>query len=1079
MKQKLKTMMPAPFSLLLNMLFPKASGIHFLPILMSIFFTAGAVRGEALRSAAEPDYPPLSVASENGMATGFSVELLKAISRAVNLDVSFKSAPWAQIKEELANGELDMLPLVGRTPEREPLFDFTIPYLTLHGALFIRKDEQNIHSLADLPGKQIAVMKEDNAEEYVLRKHLSDRIIRTETFQDAFRLLSAGKADAVIAQKLMGISLLEELNIKNVTIVGKPNEEFKQDFCIAVRENNKQLLSMLNEGLAIVMADGTLQELKQKWLGIPKYNAEKARTLVYFGDQAYPPYEFINEKGEPDGFNIDLAQSLAKRVGMDISFNLLPWTQVRQKISSREQDLAAMLYSEERDKEVDFLIPHAFSPETVFANKNSPSWPGKDQLKNFKIAVQSGDLSHDYAIKNGFTNLIVTATPEEALQLLVNSQVDFSLCSMLQGQFWINKNGWKNLFPIKPELFTTEYGFVVPEGRTDLLNLLNAGLLHLKNTGEYRKIYNKWLAPLQPNADWIRIRKYIFTAVPVIALLGLIAAIWISTLQYQVKKQTAALKESKERLNIATRAGGIGVWDLDLTNNRLIWDNQMHELYKIGRKDFCGTYEAWEKCIHPDDLQHAEERLTEAIQGKNRMDFEFRIVHPNNSFRWIRALGEIIRDSHENPKRMIGTNQDITDRKINEELVRNSEAHFRSLLENIPDLVWLKDPSGIYLHCNRRFEALYGAMEKTIKGKTDYDFVSKEQAGFFRDHDRKAIENKGPTKNNEWVTFASDGHRELLETVKTPLYAEDGSLTGVLGIGRNITERVESEQRFSMLFEKIQTGVAIYRPVEDNLNFVFVDMNPAGLKFGQVSRDEIVGRKVTDIFPGLEKSGLLDVFRNVARNGSPKHYPLIQYQDERIKQWVENDVFKLPSGLIVAVFDDTTEKHKAEEQIRLQAAVLDQIQDFVTITDLDGIITYVNQAEEKLFGCNASELIGKSVETYGDDPDRNISQKELIRRTIQDGQWRGEISNKLPDGQMVLMDCRTQLIYDAEGKPMGISGISTDITAQKTIQEELKKHNAELEQFNRMATGRELRMIELKKEINALCRELGRQEPYA
>ncbi|MBN2636115.1 MAG: transporter substrate-binding domain-containing protein, partial [Prolixibacteraceae bacterium] len=89
--------------------------------------------------ASEPNYPPYCIVDENGNATGFSVDLFNAAANATGLNVIIKLGVWNQIKQDLAEGKIDALPLVGRTPEREELFDFTMPYLSLHGAVFARK----------------------------------------------------------------------------------------------------------------------------------------------------------------------------------------------------------------------------------------------------------------------------------------------------------------------------------------------------------------------------------------------------------------------------------------------------------------------------------------------------------------------------------------------------------------------------------------------------------------------------------------------------------------------------------------------------------------------------------------------------------------------------------------------------------------------------------------------------------------------------------------------------------------------------------------------------------------------------
>jgi diguanylate cyclase (GGDEF)-like protein/PAS domain S-box-containing protein len=112
----------------------------------------------------------------------------------------------------------------------------------------------------------------------------------------------------------------------------------------------------------------------------------------------------------------------------------------------------------------------------------------------------------------------------------------------------------------------------------------------------------------------------------------------------------------------------------------------------------------------------------------------------------------------------------------------------------MPDLVWLKDSQGVYLSCNRRFEDFFGAKENQIIGKTDFDFISKELAESFQKNDRNAMLKGVSSVNEELITFASDGHRELLETTKIPIVHPDGHIIGVLGIGHDITERKQMEQ---------------------------------------------------------------------------------------------------------------------------------------------------------------------------------------------------------------------------------------------------------------------------------------------
>jgi diguanylate cyclase (GGDEF)-like protein/PAS domain S-box-containing protein len=125
--------------------------------------------------------------------------------------------------------------------------------------------------------------------------------------------------------------------------------------------------------------------------------------------------------------------------------------------------------------------------------------------------------------------------------------------------------------------------------------------------------------------------------------------------------------------------------------------------------------------------------------------------------------------------------------------IDNERIQLYTLLAAIPDLIWLKDVQGIYLLCNSEFQRFFGACESEIVGKTDYDFVSRDLADFFRQKDREAMAAGQPTTNEETVTYAGDGHRAVLETIKTPLHDAEGRLVGVLGIARDITQRKEAE----------------------------------------------------------------------------------------------------------------------------------------------------------------------------------------------------------------------------------------------------------------------------------------------
>lgn len=634
-----------------------------IPIILLIL-THQAI-GRTLLSAAEPDYPPFSIASVDGTADGLAVELLRATVQEMGMDLQCKSALWDQIKNELAQGDLDVLPLVGRTPERDALYDFSIPFLTLHGALFVREDTTDIHELSDLKGKRITVMKGDNAEEYVRRAALSAHISTTPTFDAAFRMLAEGRTDAVIAQKLMGVSLLKILQIDTIRVVGKPNEEFKQTFSFAVKKGNSELLAQLNEGLAILNANGTAHQIHQKWMGVLGYDVARARVLAYGGDHANPPFEFLDNKGRPTGFNIDLLRALSRQTGIDISFQLMPRDRARDQFKRGELDLMAMNYSTDRATAFDFSVPIHRISHAVFSRKDSPLYMGINLFTNGQSSVRKDDFIHEYARKTGLTDqLIAIPDPEKTLQLLSERKVDFSLGALVQGHYWIKKNGWKNLRVAEPKLIVSDYCLCALKDQGDLINLINTGLLELKASGEYRRIYAQWMAPLDPQSEWKLMRQRVYIGILIVLLLCVIAALWIFLLHRQVYKKTAELRGSEERFEIATEAAGIGVWDFDVLHDRLIWDDRMFDLYGATPDAFEGAYNAWAARLHPEDRATAEQAIKEAINGVKEFDTEFRIILPDGKTRYLRAFSKRICSNDGKSLHIIGTNQDITASKL-------------------------------------------------------------------------------------------------------------------------------------------------------------------------------------------------------------------------------------------------------------------------------------------------------------------------------------------------------------------------------------------------------------------------------
>nr|WP_321464612.1 PAS domain S-box protein [uncultured Desulfobulbus sp.] len=158
---------------------------------------------------------------------------------------------------------------------------------------------------------------------------------------------------------------------------------------------------------------------------------------------------------------------------------------------------------------------------------------------------------------------------------------------------------------------------------------------------------------------------------------------------------------------------------------------------------------------------------------------------------------------------LYASSRDITRRKEMEKALQETKNHLATVVNNIPDLIWLKDTQGIYLACNPEFELFFGAAEEDILGKTDYDFVSRDLADFFREKDLEAIDSGRVIINEEEIVYRSDGRRVTLETRKVPFQDVHGHVLGILGIGRDITERKHAERR--LIESNLQLNSAMER----------------------------------------------------------------------------------------------------------------------------------------------------------------------------------------------------------------------------------------------------------------------------
>ena len=305
----------------------------------------------------------------------------------------------------------------------------------------------------------------------------------------------------------------------------------------------------------------------------------------------------------------------------------------------------------------------------------------------------------------------------------------------------------------------------------------------------------------------------------------------------------------------------------------------------------------------------------------------------------------LVRDRDGAPRSRITYALDLTELKHAEEGQRKSSALLRTLIDTIPDLVWLKDAAGRYLECNSRFERYFGAAKADIVGRSDDDFVAPELANFFREHDRRAMAAGGPTMNEEEITFADDGHRESLETLKTPILDADGQLLGVLGIGRDITRRKLTEERLRVSEEKFHQifhAAPLLASLSSREDGLIIDVNERYCQALEYTRDQVVGRTSLElgIFSAGERALLL---ANLAATNSVQNLELTAHTrtGRAIPCLFSAQAIRVGSEFMLVVMGlDISERKRAEATRRQLDAELHQVQKLDSLGSLAGGVAH-------------------------------------------------------------------------------------------------------------------------------------------
>lgn len=281
-----------------------------------------------------------------------------------------------------------------------------------------------------------------------------------------------------------------------------------------------------------------------------------------------------------------------------------------------------------------------------------------------------------------------------------------------------------------------------------------------------------------------------------------------------LEKRDHEIKTINERLKLATDSAQIGVWDLDLVSNTLLWDKWMYKLYGIEENYFAGAYEAWKQGVHPEDIKKADQEVQEAISGNGIFDTQFRIVTPNGEIRHLKAFAKVIKDKNGKAIRMTGVNYDITNITHAKKALKESEDKFQSIYNNSPSGIFRSTPDGKVVSANPAFLEIYG-----FKNITDLQNIpAQDYYTSLKDREimLKRIKTDGIVKSYITKEWKKDKTKIWVKCDYSGVFNKKGELIYIDGIVEDITEKIRNDKKIEIHNKRLRALTQILQNKFDN-----------------------------------------------------------------------------------------------------------------------------------------------------------------------------------------------------------------------------------------------------------------------
>ncbi|MFM2290664.1 MAG: hypothetical protein RIS29_477 [Bacteroidota bacterium] len=397
--------------------------------------------------------------------------------------------------------------------------------------------------------------------------------------------------------------------------------------------------------------------------------------------------------------------------------------------------------------------------------------------------------------------------------------------------------------------------------------------------------------------------------------------------QEETRKTKAALVESELRWKFALEGTGDGIWDWDLTTNKVFFSDNWKTMLGYATSEIQHHLSEWERLVHPDDIEAAYAEINKHLSGANEVySAEFRMRCKDGSYKWILDNGKVIEfDDQQKPVRFIGTHKDISLRKENELKLANERFLLESLMDFVPELIYFKDLDSRFIRVNNALVRHLGCtrMEEVI-GKTDFDFFSPEFAAYAYEIEQNIINTKVPYSQEE-LAVKGDGQLSWGISSKLPLYDPAGEVIGTFGLSLDINKQKQVEQalKASERYTK-----SILEAIPD-LIFVmdargkYLDFKSGNLEELAVPQEHFMFKNIRDVLPA-DIARLIQ--KAIDRTLAHQKKTTIEYEltiKDRLV-YFECVIIPFENDRVISLARDVTQRKLSEKELRASQKQLKQ-----------------------------------------------------------------------------------------------------------------------------------------------------------